>query len=83
MPSSSNTLSSKSGSERTPSFICEIPLRVAPAEARILNARLEAARQVYNACLGEAARAGDLMLETFHRARGEWAAYRQRGRSPA
>lgn len=63
MPSSSNTSSNRSGSERTPSFICEIPLRVAPAEARILNARLEAARQVYNACLGEALRRAKLLLE--------------------
>ena len=38
----------------TPSFVCELPLRVAPAQGRVLNARLEAARQVYNACLGKA-----------------------------
>src|SRR5258706_16329115 len=38
----------------TPSFVCEVPLRVTPAQERILVARLEAARQVYNACLGEA-----------------------------
>ena len=40
--------------KRTPSFVCEVPLRVGPAQERTLLARLEAARQVYNACLGEA-----------------------------
>ncbi len=63
MPSSSNTSSNRSGSERTPSFVCEIPLRVAPAQARCLAARLEAARQVYNACLGEALRRARLLRE--------------------
>ena len=41
---------------RTPSFVCEVPLRVSHAQERILLARLEAARQVYNACLGQARR---------------------------
>ena len=40
--------------KRTPSFVCEVPLRVSRTQERILLARLEAARQVYNACLGEA-----------------------------
>src|SRR5215472_1265614 len=40
--------------KRTPSFVCEVPLRVNPSQEHILLARLEAARQVYNACLGEA-----------------------------
>jgi hypothetical protein len=39
---------------RTPSFICEVPLRVSPAQERTLLARIEEVRQVYNACLGEA-----------------------------
>jgi hypothetical protein len=39
---------------RTPSFVCEVPLRVGPAEDRVLEARLLAARALYNACLGEA-----------------------------
>src|SRR5260221_1712424 len=38
----------------TSSFVCEVPLRVSRAQERIRLARLEAARQVYNACLGEA-----------------------------
>lgn len=63
MPSSSNTLNSRSGFERTPSFVCELPLQVSPAEARELNARLEAARQVYNACLGEALQRARLLRE--------------------
>jgi putative transposase len=38
---------------KTDSFITELPLRVTPTCERRLLARLEAARQVYNACLGE------------------------------
>ena len=40
--------------QRTPSLICEVALRVSRAQERMLLARLEAARQVYNACLGQA-----------------------------
>ena len=56
---------------RTPSFVCEVPLRVSCAHERILLARLEAARQVYNACLGEARRRVRLVRESkaFQRAR--------------
>jgi transposase len=39
---------------KTPSFICELPLSVTPADERKLLIRLDCARQVYNACLGEA-----------------------------
>lgn len=42
--------------KRTPSFICEIPLTVSLAAERVLLVRLEAGRQMYNACLGEAKR---------------------------
>lgn len=63
MLSSSNTLSSKSGSEPTPSFICELPLRADPAAVHALNVRLETARQVYNACLGEALKRARLLRE--------------------
>jgi putative transposase len=38
---------------KTNSFIVELPLRVMPTDEKRLLARLEAARQVYNACLGE------------------------------
>jgi len=41
------------GKAKTPSFITEIPLQVLSSQERVLLARLEAARQVYNACLGE------------------------------
>src|SRR5260370_9596280 len=47
---------SKPGRRRTPSFVCEVPLRVGPAEEQALRARLQAARALYNACLGEARR---------------------------
>jgi putative transposase len=37
-----------------PSFIIELPLKVDSAQDRELKARFQAARQLYNACLGEA-----------------------------
>ena len=57
--------------KRTPSFVCEVPLRVRPREERTLLARLEAARQVYNACLGEARKRVRLVRasKAFQRAR--------------
>ena len=50
--------------KRTPTFVCEVPLRVSPAQERVLLARLEAARQVYNACLGQARRRVRLVRES-------------------
>jgi putative transposase len=41
------------GRAKTPSFVTELALRLDPSQERRLLARLEAARQVYNACLGE------------------------------
>src|SRR5271157_615943 len=38
------------------SFTCEMPLKVTPADERELLIRLECARMVYNACLGESLR---------------------------
>ena len=57
--------------KRTPSFVCEVPLRVSPAQERTLLVRLEAARQVYIACLGEARQRVRLVRESkaFQRAR--------------
>src|SRR5215467_648008 len=57
--------------KRTPSFVCEVPLRVSPAQERILLARLEAARQVGATCLGEARQRVQLVRESkaFQRAR--------------
>ena len=45
----------------TPTFITEIPLKVNLTQEKILLKRLEAGRQVYNACLGEALQRADAM----------------------
>src|ERR1051326_4871962 len=57
--------------KRTPSLVCEVSLRVTPAQERMLLARLEADRQVYNVCLGEARKRVRLVRESkaFQRAR--------------
>ncbi|MEO1378665.1 MAG: RNA-guided endonuclease TnpB family protein, partial [Cyanobacteria bacterium J06635_10] len=39
---------------KTPSFMTELPLKVDSKQERELLARFQAARQLYNACLGEA-----------------------------
>lgn len=49
---------------KTPSFVTEIPLKVTPAQEAVLLKRLDAARQVYNACLGEGLRRVDLMRQS-------------------
>lgn len=49
---------------RTPSFVCELPLCTTPADERELSIRLEAARQIYNAALGESLRVLALMRES-------------------
>ena len=49
---------------RTPSFVCEVALRVSHAQERTLLARLEAARQVRVTCLGEARRRVRLVRES-------------------
>jgi transposase len=55
LPSSNNTSKTKKTSKsKTPSFVCEVPLRVIEHQERILEARFEAGRQLYNALLGEA-----------------------------
>ena len=55
----------------TPSFICELALKVAPAIEGVLLSRLDAARQMYNACLGEAMRRVNLIRQSkdFNKAR--------------
>ena len=57
--------------EPTPSFVTELPLVVSPASEGILLTRLEAARQMYNALLGEAMRRVKLIRQSkdFTRAR--------------
>ncbi len=49
---------------KTLSFILELPLRVAHEAQKVLLARLEAGRQVYNACLGEARRRWELVRQS-------------------
>ena len=50
--------------KKTPSFIAEFALLTAPGDERELAIRLDAARNIYNACLGEALRRLDLMRES-------------------
>lgn len=45
-------------------FILELPLRVDPGERAIILKRFEAARQVYNACLGEFLRSYDSLKQS-------------------
>jgi len=55
LPSSNNTSKTKKTSKsKTPSFVCEVPLRITRRQEQILNARFEAGRQMYNALLAEA-----------------------------
>ncbi len=55
----------------TPSFVTELPLVVSSANESVLLSRLEAARQMYNALLGEAMRRVKLIRQSkdFNRAR--------------
>ena len=61
----------KASPNKTPSFVCTVPLAVSAANEGFLLRRLEAARQLYNACLGEAMRRVDLIRQSkdFNRAR--------------
>lgn len=49
--------------ETTPTFVCELPLRIPPRVRRVLDIRLNAARWTYNACVGEAAKRVALVRE--------------------
>lgn len=53
----------------TPTFIVELPLIVSARDEREMLVRLELARQLSNACLGEALRRLDLMRESLAYAR--------------
>jgi len=57
---------------KTPTFIIEIPLKVSPSQESVLLKRLEAARRVYNACLGEALRRAQALRRSlaYQAARG-------------
>jgi putative transposase len=48
----------------TPSFIAEFPLSTTQGEERELSIRMDGARQIYNACLGESLRRLALMRES-------------------
>jgi transposase len=48
----------------TASFVTELPLVVSPANEGVMLSRLEAARQLYNACLGEALRRVKLIRQS-------------------
>lgn len=50
--------------KRTPTFIYEMPLKTTPRDEAVLSVRLDAARNLYNACLGELLRRLDLMRES-------------------
>jgi transposase len=58
---------------KLPSFICELPLAATPADERQLLIRLDCARQIYNACLGEALKRLRRLRESaaYHAAR-QW-----------
>ena len=49
---------------KTPTLVVEIPLKTQPNQEISLEAMLEAARQLYNACLGEAMRRLRLMRQS-------------------
>jgi putative transposase len=49
---------------KTPSFILELGLETSHHDETELNARFEAARQLYNACLGEALRRLELLRQS-------------------
>lgn len=51
--------------QRTPSFVAEFPLRTSQADEKTLAVRLEAARHLFNASLGEALRRLGLMRESL------------------
>lgn len=52
------------GRSKTPSFITNIPLIVSDSDEHVLLARLEAGRQMYNACLGEGVRRASLVKQS-------------------
>lgn len=54
----------KTSQQKTASMVCEIPIKVTPQQEAVLLSRLEAARQMYNACLGEAIRRLDLIRQS-------------------
>jgi len=52
------------GRSKTPTFVLELAIVSSPHDEAKLNARFEAARQLYNACLDEAKRRIELMRQS-------------------
>jgi len=52
------------GKSKTPTFILELALETSAHDEAELNARFEAARQLYNACLDEAKRRLNLLRQS-------------------
>jgi transposase len=52
------------GKKTTPSFIHELPLLVSTSQEKVLLMRMDMARQLYNACVGESLKRLDLMGES-------------------
>jgi len=52
------------GKSKTQTFILELAIVSSPHDEAELNARFEAARQLYNACLDEAKRRFDLLRQS-------------------
>ncbi len=48
----------------TPSFILELPLKTTPVQESTILVRLDAGRQLYNACLGESLKRLDLLRQS-------------------
>ncbi|MHB1755545.1 MAG: RNA-guided endonuclease TnpB family protein [bacterium] len=57
--------SNKQMKQKNPSFILELPLITTNSDTRILNIRLESARQLYSAVLGESLKRLSLMKESM------------------
>ncbi len=59
---------------KSPSFIAEFPLKTSAIDGRALGVRLDAARQIYNAVLGECLRVLKLMRESkdWQRTQGQY-----------
>ncbi|MGI6648919.1 MAG: RNA-guided endonuclease TnpB family protein [Bacillota bacterium] len=54
----------KTGKSKTPSFIIEMPLVVNTHQKKTILSRMEAGRQLYNACLGEALKRKEQMIRS-------------------
>ena len=57
-------IDNKYNGRNTPSFVLELPLEVNPSQESIILTRLEAGRQILNACIGESLRRLNLMKQS-------------------